>query len=138
MTTIPPTPGVTPDAVQAWADWLKSAAPIFAPVATLVGGWLVGRKERLAKIKEMEDKHKKEADADTAAVIAAVTQRFQALIDGYEERIKDLKDEVHSLRDEVRNLRIALDQRPRSDAETKQLKDQIAELQQKLKQYETA
>jgi hypothetical protein len=48
---------------------------------------------------------------ESAAEIDAITKRFQTLIDGYEQRVKDLTSEVKLLREEVVALRKALDAR---------------------------
>lgn len=74
-------------------------APIVAPAAGGAIGYLAARR-------------KLNAEAD-AAQLDAITRHFQALIVGYEARVKDLTAEIDDLRNEVQALRQALDKRPR-------------------------
>jgi SMC interacting uncharacterized protein involved in chromosome segregation len=57
---------------------------------------------------QVDNERKNRIEADTAAT-DSMTRRFQALMDGYEGRIKDLTEEVQSLRDEVKTLRSQMD-----------------------------
>lgn len=106
-----PTFGLSPAEVEAWSHWLTAVAPIATSAVGALGaltGWWLGRRERLAKIAQMEQQHRKAVEDETGLIIDAVTRRFQTLIDGYEARVKDLMDEIHSLREEVRRLRQVL------------------------------
>ena len=105
MSLIPPMPGFTPEAIAAWGTWLSGASGLLAPVLTGAIAWWIGRKERIGKLQTLEQDHQKAAEAEAAAVIDAITRRFQALIDGYEARVKDLLNEIQSLRNQVTELR---------------------------------
>lgn len=61
---------------------------------------------------QAETDRKDQIDSDTARA-DSMTRRFVSLMDGYENRIKDLTEEVMALRDEVKNLRKALDMQMR-------------------------
>lgn len=98
----------SPAEVEAWSHWLTAIAPFATSAVSGAAGWWIGRRERLAKITQLEAQNRKKVEDETAAVIDAITRRFQTLINGYEARVKDLMTEIHSLRDEVVQLRQAL------------------------------
>lgn len=101
---------------QKFLDALKDYASIIGfvgPAAGAAVGYVAGKKKREAEIARISaEAAKMEVDGEVAQ-INAITKNFEALIDGYETRIKDLTSEVHLLRDEVKQLRKALDARPR-------------------------
>lgn len=107
-----PSSGLSPPEVEAWSHWLGAVTPIATTALGALTGWWMGRHERLAKIAQIERQHRKAVEEETAAVIDAVTRRFQTLIDGYEARVKDLMMEIHSLREEVKQLRHVLASAP--------------------------
>ena len=107
-------------------QWLKDNTT--APVASLLSGLGVfvltvtryaynARRDQIKDESDAKDKkeadHKEQMDADRTTA-DSMTKRFQALMDGYEGRIRDLTEEVTGLRIEVKNLRKALDQRTRA------------------------
>lgn len=95
---------MTEDA-QKFLEALKEyGAALSAPVGLI--GFILGRKKAAAETRKL--------DADAAASkLDSMTRHFQALIDGYEARVKDLTDEIDALRVEIKELRQALDKRPR-------------------------
>ena len=103
-----PSIGLSPPEVEAWSHWLTAVAQLGTTALGALTGWWLGRRERLAKIAQIEQQHRKAVEEETAAVIDAITRRFQTLIDGYEARVKDLMAEIHSLREEVKGLRQVL------------------------------
>ena len=109
----------TPDPVAAasWFPWAKDVMlPMFVGLGTAVvtglGVWFrVKHDQKIedTQLREQVDNERKNRiEADTAAT-DSMTRRFQALMDGYEGRIKDLTQEVQSLRDEVKTLRSQMD-----------------------------
>lgn len=107
-----PSIGLSPPEIEAWSHWVTAIAPILTSGIGALAGWLLGRRERLAKIQSMETQHRKDAEEETGVIIDAITRRFQTLIDGYESRVRDLMEEIHSLREEVRQLRQVLASAP--------------------------
>ena len=90
---------------QRFLEALKEyGAVLSAPVGVL--GFLFGRRKAAAEAIALE------IGAETAK-LDGITRHFQALIDGYESRLKDLTEEIEALRDEIKELRQALDKRPR-------------------------
>lgn len=92
---------------QRFLDALREYSIALAPGGAIAGWWM-GRKKAHAEAAKLMD----EGDAIR---LDSITRHFQALIDGYEARVKDLTDEVEALRAEVQSLRQALDKRPRAN-----------------------
>lgn len=113
-------PPEIPEPVTSSLAWLKDVwvptltALITAGLAYL--GVLITTRQSAKKDKEEYDERLEQVSekgrldriqADTAHS-DSLTRRFQSLMDGYENRIKDLTDELTTLRAEVRDLRAAL------------------------------
>jgi len=79
------------------------------PFMEAAGGATVGYIAARKKISAEANKMYAESDA---IQMDSLTKHFQALIEGYELRVKDLTDEIEQLRTEVKSLRKALDRRP--------------------------
>lgn len=96
---------MTPDASE-FLDALKEYfVPLSGPAGAAIG-YIAGKRRSDAVSRKIE------AGADATA-LEAVRKSFEALIEGYEQRVADLTREVDKLREEVKILRKALDQRPR-------------------------
>jgi type II secretory pathway pseudopilin PulG len=105
-----------------WGDyasslgWLGPLLVGIGSIASAAVGWAAGKRSRRAeellesKAQTSEaDQRTAQARQDSAAEIEATTKRFEALIDGYENRIADLTHEVDLLRAEVIRLREVID-----------------------------
>lgn len=90
------------------ADAIRDVAPVAGPFIGGLFGWLLARAKRRDDVNDKQHEHEKDVNV---ATLEATNQRFQTLMDGYEQRIGDLTAEVHALREEVKSLRKALDQR---------------------------
>lgn len=93
------------DEGQRFIDAIREYSIALAPGGALAGWWMGRRKSNAEAEKLLEE--------GDALRLDSITRHFQALIDGYEARVKDLTDEVEALRAEVQALRRALDKRPR-------------------------
>jgi hypothetical protein len=99
--------------VIGWSSpFLISIGGILGAAASWFTGWHMMRHDNQKTAIEEQDrvaiKHRQER-LDDAAIIDALTRRFQTLIEGYEKRIADLTAEVKLLRTEVINLHARLD-----------------------------
>jgi hypothetical protein len=103
---------VSSESVFSWTGSLLSGiGALLGALAT----WAALRMTRKKDAKEEVVAQEKLKIVERAQEIDAITKRFDTLMDGYENRIKDLTQEVQDLRKEVAALRKALDQRPRFD-----------------------
>lgn len=92
--------------LQGIVDYLSSlsARDICAPIATMVTGFFT------AHFMHQQTKNGREGAMVAARVAqeANITERFKALMDGYEGRISDLTSEVQALRAEVKESRVEI------------------------------
>jgi predicted nucleic acid-binding Zn-ribbon protein len=102
-------------------DWAKVAITGAGGAILTLGGMILKtaadhRREKAdegLRSRELSERVQKDQTDSDVAHADSMTRRFQALMDGYESRIKDLTNEVSALRDEVRNLRNSLDTQTR-------------------------
>ena len=94
--------------------WLKD---VLGPVGAAVLGFLGGRLSDRMKWKSEEARREAERKSDHEAAVLSfdqvqmttITDRFKALLDGYERRINDLVDEVSELKNKYRTMQKELE-----------------------------